>query len=236
MLKQFLIITLLAVSVLASTEIFELDYNAFAIDISTNIFRTNYTDVVITYKTTPTAITNGYFSSFICVKQETDSFSLDYSNTSMIGFSFEVQCGTTCATSDDLTKSEWVSYIDIHGAYLVSSPDNFTTTTTVTSVFPTNANRTSIATEATVYYIYYGMTPANLLTMGLPAQGVQAYYRCWGAINYSSTKAYREATVVTISALTDGFNITLNINYSKLGNAILAITALAVMNLSLNFF
>jgi hypothetical protein len=95
---------------------------------------------------------------------------------------------------------------------------------------------TSNVTANTVNFTYTAMTPANIQSMGLPARGEVAYYRCWGAIDYITTKGYKSATILMISSLTDGINFTANSArglvevYQFIGGAILAFTVLNMMS------
>lgn len=234
---QAFIIILLILSANCNTDLFTSDSNSFAISMTPNAVNSNNTDVAFIYQTVPTAINDSYYSSVMCIDLGTPLLKLIGSNTSMTGFSFEIKCIATCATSADLTITDYCSYGDINGAYLISGPDNFTTTTTATPPYTVPPTFTSDADAATATYTFLASTPADLITMGLPAQGVEGYYRCFGDTNYSSTKGYRSATVVTVSTLVLGANVTLNEilivtsgAYHAVGGLILAMSTLTLIS------
>lgn len=244
MIKQILLVNLLIMLAFSATDnstyysstLFSASDNSFEMYISQNVATPAYTDVVMQYSTISTAIGDSMLSSVICVNTNSSTNLLTATNYTMIAFSFEITCGNPCTNSASFAISEWTAYTDITGTYSPPGLDAFSTTTTVTPVFPTDANVTSNTTANYVNFTYTGMTPANIQSMGLPARNVVAYYRCWGGINYGTTKGYNSATIFMISSLAEGSNFTANGAkgmvgvYQFIGSAILAFTALNMMS------
>lgn len=249
MINQILISCLLLVSVFGSSALYAESDNSFSISMTQNAVTANYTDVVMTYQTISTAIDDNNFASVMCVSVPTESYNLLFTNYTMIAFSFEIKCDNPCSNSSALTFSEWVSYTDVIGTYSTPGADAFSTTTTVSPKYPTMANVTSDEVAFTATYTYTAQTPANIQSMGLPARGATAYYRCYGDVNYGATKAYKSATIVTLTTatfLTPGYNATLSLStsavvepaeecsisgaYQAFASAILAISALTLMS------
>lgn len=157
----------------------------------------------------------------------------------MIGFAFEIKCDLICINSTNLVTSEWIPFTDLVGTKSATVADAYSTTTTISKVHPTIANFTYDTNANTATYVYLGQTPANMQSMGLPARGDVGYYRCWGGINYLTTKGFKSATAVIFSALTPGENVTMTNEliltvstsgaYQAIGGAILAISALNLL-------
>lgn len=236
MFKQLLIASLLIVSSLSATTLFSESSNSFAIEIGSNSVNENNTDVIITYTTPSTAISDSYLSSVVCVSLGSLS-DLSFTNNTMTGFSFELTCGAPCTSSANLTMSEWVGYENIIGSYTASAADSFATSATVSTAYATDPVFTSDSTKSTATYNYLASTPANILTMGLPSKGASANYRCWGKIDYATTVSYKSATIITLNTLTAGYNVTLtnglnnsSASYQAIASAIFAITALILVN------
>jgi hypothetical protein len=239
MIKQILISSLLLVSVFGTSELFTSDSNSFSIEMNANVETPENTDVVITYVTKPEAISDSYFSSVACVKVGTPELEIFANNATMIAFTFEIGCDAPCQNSSSFITSEWVGYTDIFGTFSGTVANAFATTTTVIPKYPTPAVMTSDTTAQTATFTYESTSPDNMILMGLPAQSVEGYYRCWGMIDYTTTKGYNSATIVTFSTLTLGANRTLNEPlgvvvtsdaYQSVGTAILVISALTLMN------
>lgn len=230
MFKQIIIASLLVASAF-STTLFTASSNTFDLTMSKNSATAANSDVVFTYTTVAAAITNSQFSSVVCLNLGS-TYALTASTTNTAGFSLELTCTASCTNSAALTTSEYAAYTDIVGTYASGSADVFATTTSATTAYSagTAATMTSNTTANTATYTWSNQTPANLVSMGLPAQGVKGYYRCWGAIDYTPTKGYISTTAVTITGLTAGKNVTLNGAYQAIGGAIFAISALTLMN------
>lgn len=245
MYKQLLIASLLIISALsASTTLFSASSNSFAIEISNNAGNDNYTDVIVTYTTPTTAISDSYLSSVICVNLEAQTV-LTATNNSMKGFSFEITCDAPCSSSAKLTMSEWVGYENLIGTYAASSDDSFATNATISIAYPTDPIFSSDAGASTANN-FLASTPANILTMGIPKRGTSANFRCWGKIDYATTVSYKSATIITLNTLVPGNNVTLSNGVTSLSedstgcsgaetyqivtSAILSITALIMMN------